>query len=304
VERCKAMVLQTQAQADQVSAQLASSRTRVQQIRAGLTRLSHVLTKHSFVSPLGGLVTNLPVHVGETVVMGIQNAPGSTIMTIADMSVIVAEVKVDETDIVNVRVGQKTEVTIDAIPDKKFTGRVTEIGNSAIVRSTGQATSLSSTATQEAKDFKVVVKLDAPPDNLRPGLSTTAKIQTTSKKGIQTVPIQAITIRKRGELVVAAKPDASAASTQPPDDPKARALDNIELQGLFVIRRARAFFVPVQTGIMGITDIEVDGGPALKDGEDVVTGTYKVLRSLKNQATVQINNDSADKIESDGEESR
>ena len=115
-------------------------------------------------------MTNLPVRVGETVVPGVQNSSASTIMTIADMSVITAEVKVDETDIVNVQVDQPAEVTIDAMPNRTFHGHVTEIGDTAILRSSGVAASQSNTSDQEAKDFKVVIALDDPPDDIRPGL--------------------------------------------------------------------------------------------------------------------------------------
>ncbi len=119
--------------------------------------------------------------MGETVVPGVQNSAASTIMTIADMSLITAEVKVDETDIVNVQVGQTANVTIDAMPNRTFTGKVIEIGNTAILRSTGLAASQSATSSQEAKDFKVVIALDSPPDEIRPGLSCTAKIVTATR---------------------------------------------------------------------------------------------------------------------------
>src|SRR5207245_3461306 len=122
-----------------------------------LTHASDVLRKTTYGAPCEGMITNLPVREGETVVIGIQNSPGSTLMTIADMSVITAEVKVDETDIVNVKMGQPAEVTIDAIPKKTFKAVVTEIGNNAIVRSTGVSTSQQATASQEAKDLKVGV---------------------------------------------------------------------------------------------------------------------------------------------------
>ena len=137
---------------------------------------------------------------GETVVVGIQNAPGSTLMTIADTSVITAEVKVDETDIVNVQLGQPAEVTIDAIPKQKFKGMVTEIGRNAVLRSTGVSTAQTTTSGQEAKDFKVVVALQNPPPNLLPGLSATARITTATRSGALAIPIQALTIRQRGEL--------------------------------------------------------------------------------------------------------
>src|SRR5207342_3101475 len=130
---------------------------RITQNSANLTRFTDVLQKTTYEAPFDGVITNLPVREGETVVIGIQNSPGSTLMTLADMSVITSEVKVDETDIVNVRLGQSADVTIDAIPHKIFHGVVTEIGNNAIVRSTGVATSQQSSTSQEAKDFKVVV---------------------------------------------------------------------------------------------------------------------------------------------------
>src|SRR5512141_1802089 len=120
------------------------------------------------------MITNVPVREGETVVPGIQNSPGSTLMTLADMSVITAEVKVDETDIVNVKLGQPADVTVDAIPNKVFKGHVTLVGDEAVLRSSGVSTSQSTTGTEEAKDFKVVVTLDNPSSDLRPGLSTTA----------------------------------------------------------------------------------------------------------------------------------
>ena len=139
-------------------------------------------------------MTNEPVREGETVVEGIQNTEGSTLMTIADMSVVTAEVKVDETDIVNIQIGQPAEVTVDAIPGKIFKGHVTLVGDQALLRSTGVATSQSTTGTEEAKDFKVVVTLDTPTDELRPGLSTTAKITTAEKSNVLALPIQALTM--------------------------------------------------------------------------------------------------------------
>ncbi len=140
--------------------------------------IDDILRKHNAYAPIDGVVTNLPVRMGESVVPGIQNSEGSTIMTIADMSVITAEVKVDETDIVNIQLGQVADITIDAIPNKTFKGHVTEIGNTAILRSTGVAASQSAISSQEAKDFKVVIAMDNPPDEVRPGLSCTAKITT------------------------------------------------------------------------------------------------------------------------------
>src|SRR5262249_18700974 len=177
-----------------------------------------VLSKTTYVAPFDGTVTNLPVREGETVVIGIQNAPGSTLMTLADLSVITAEVKVDETDVVNVKLGQSADVTIDAMPKQIFKGLVTEIGDNAMVRSPGVATTQTTGNTQEAKDFKVVVTLDNPPANLRPGLSTTAKITTaTTPTDTLAIPIQSLTVRQRGDLVEK-KDDAIAPAKPNPAD--------------------------------------------------------------------------------------
>src|SRR5712692_2893254 len=200
VAEAEARISQTQAMREQAVAQRESTRRRIDQLQAVLTRASDILQKHYALAPLDGIVTNLPVRPGETVVPGIQNSPASLIMTIADMSLITAEVKVDETDIVNVKMGQVGDINIDAIPNKTFKGHVIEIGNTAIVRSTGLAASQTTTSSQEAKDFKVVVALDNPPDDVRPGLSCTAKITTATRQHTLTIPIQALTIRQKGDL--------------------------------------------------------------------------------------------------------
>src|SRR5580698_5621805 len=193
-------LVQAQARVAQAKAQNDSADKHTSQARANLTRVNDVLQKTTYSAPYDGVVTNLPVREGESVVIGIQNALGSTLMTIADMAVITAEVKVDETDIVNVHLGQPAEVTIDAIPKKIFHGKVTEIGDNAIVRSTGVATSQQASTTEEAKDFKVVVTMIDPPPDLRPGLSTTAKITTAARSQAISIPIQALSIRSKAQL--------------------------------------------------------------------------------------------------------
>ena len=200
VKQSEMRLIQARAQREQTVAQLASSQKRIAQYRAGLVRFNDILQKHNAFAPLDGVVTNLPVRVGETVVPGVQNSAASTIMTIADMSLITAEVKVDETDIVNVKLDQPADITIDAIPNKTFKGHVIEIGNTAILRSTGVAASQSAISSQEAKDFKVVIALDNPPEEIRPGLSCTAKITTATRKNVLTIPIQALTVRQKGQL--------------------------------------------------------------------------------------------------------
>jgi HlyD family secretion protein len=209
-------------------------------------------------------------------VPGIQNSAASTVMTIADMSLITAEVKADETDIVSVQVGQEASVTIDAMPNRTFRGKVIEIGNTAILRSSGLAASQSATSSQEAKDFKVVVALDNPPDEIRPGLSCTAKIVTATRRDVLSIPIQALTVRKKSEL-----------DTASPAVPVARAQSD-EVQGVFLIRDGRAEFREVATGITGPSDIEVTGG--LEPGDQIITGSYKVIRTLRNQARVVVDN--------------
>jgi HlyD family secretion protein len=217
------------------------------------------------------------------------------------MSVVTAEVKVDETDIVNVRNGQDADVTIDAVPGKVFKGKVTEIGSQATLRSSGLATTQSTTSTQEAKDFKVVVTLSSPPDNLRPGLSTTAKIQTAEKKGVLAIPIQALAVRTRKDLEEAAKnaskdgnSSVTLAAPPPPapGDPKKE-----EVQGVFVVNGKKAVFRPVETGISGVTDIEVTKG--LQPGDEIVVGSYKALRTLKPASKVKVDNSAPKKPDDD-----
>ena len=283
VREAQARLEQVKAQKTQNIAQLSSTQRRVTQYQAMLARSSDILAKHDSVAPLDGVVTNLPVRVGETVVPGVQNSSASTIMTIADMSLITAEVKVDETDIVNVSLNQSVDITIDAIPNRTFKGHVTEIGNTAILRSTGVAASQSAVSSQEAKDFKVVIALDNPPDEIRPGLSCTAKITTATRQKAVTIPLQALTVRQKGDL----EPEKKGAP--PPNfDPAAMKARKEEIQGVFVIDGDKAQFRKVETGITGSTDIEVTKG--LNDGDQIVTGTYKVIRTLRNDTRIKVDN--------------
>jgi len=282
-DSANAKVLQFRAQLDQSHAQLNQS-------KAVLTHTRDVLNKTTYVSPIDGIVSYLPVRLGEYVVPGIQNSNGSFLMTLSDMSVVTAEVKVDETDIVNVRMGQEADVTIDAVPGKTFHGKVTEIGSQAVLRTSGLATTQSTTSTQEAKDFKVVVTLDSPPENLRPGLSTTAKIKTAEKKNVVAIPIQALAIRSRKDIEDAKKNSKGGGSVTlaappptAPNDPK-----KDEIQGVFVVNGKKAIFKAVKTGISGVTDIEVTSG--LREGDEIVTGSYKALRTLKPGASIKVDN--------------
>jgi HlyD family secretion protein len=271
---------QAKAQRAQTAAQLAAAQVAIAQSRAVLARSEDILSQYEAVAPLDGVVTDLPVRVGETVVPGIQNSAASTIMTIADMSLITAEVHVDETDIVGVKLGQSAEVTIDALPDQTFKGRVMEIGDTALVRSTGVAASQSTTSSQEAKDFKVVIALDIPEDLVRPGLSCTARVTTATRSRVLAIPIQALTIREAGQL--------HPATPGRQLDPAAQKAAKLELQGVFVVANGKAVFHKIETGITGATDIEVLSG--LKQGDEIVTGSYAVIRTIRNEAKVRVNN--------------
>ena len=246
-------------QRTELAAKRAAAESRIAQSQAQLVRARDVLRKYSTVSPIDGVVTNLPVKVGETVVPGIQNSPASLIMTIADMSVITAEVLVAETDIVNVKLGQMTEITIDALPDQRFMGSVTEIGNTAVLRGTGLAASQSTAVTQEARDFEVTVALENPPETLRPGMSCTARITTAVRDNALAIPIQALTVRE---------------------------IEGKEAEGVFVIEGNVANFRAVETGVSGGGAIEVTSG--LSEGERIVTGSYQALRALTSGAMIQV----------------
>jgi HlyD family secretion protein len=278
-----ASVAQAVAQLNQAKAQTDSARGHMATAEATLRGDQNILDLTSAIAPFDGVVTNEPMREGETVVEGIQNTEGSTIMTIADMSVVTAEVKVDETDIVNIQMGQPAEVTVDALPGKVFKGHVTLVGDQALLRSTGVATSQSTTGTEEAKDFKVVVTLDSPTNELRPGLSTTAKITTAHKLNVLSLPIQALTMHDPNDDKPKSQGEVQAASTS--STPK-----SAPVQGVYVLDKdkngkLRVKFVTVTTGITGATDIEVLSG--LNEGEEIVTGPFKTLRTLKGGALVK-----------------
>ena len=287
IVEARSRIIQAQATREQTAAQLSAAQKQIAQAKAVLVRFDDILRKHNAYAPINGVVTNLPVRMGESVVPGIQNSEGSTIMTIADMSVITAEVKVDETDIVNIHLGQVGDITIDAIPNKTFKGHVTEIGNTAILRSTGVAASQSAISSQEAKDFKVVIAMDNPPEEVRPGLSCTAKITTAVRQNALTIPIQALTVRQKGDLEPQPAPGAAPKTVVKltPAQEKAR---KEEVQGVFVVENNKAVFHKVETGITGSTDIEVLSG--LKESDQIITGTYQVIRTIRNLADVKIDN--------------
>jgi len=260
-----ARLAQSEAQTAQVQNSREQATIRIAQQRAQLVRAKDSLSKTTIRSPLSGIITYLPVNEGEIAIIGVQNQPGTNLMTIADLSVITAEVKVDETDIVNVKIGQEAKIKVDALGEKTLIGHVSEVGNSALNKS-GNSNNGGNNG-QEAKDFKVVIILDEPSSDLRPGLSCTATIITANRKQVVTIPIQALTIREF-------------------DNPDKTIKKKIEKEGVFVIKNGTVTFRPVKTGITGTTDIEVLEG--LSIDEEIVTGPYQSLRTIQDNAKIKI----------------
>lgn len=280
-----ATLQEREAAAAQTQAQTASARAHVSQAVATQRSNVDALNKTVSRAPFDSFVTNVPVREGETVVIGLQNAGGSTLMSLADMSVITAEVKVDETDIVNVKLGQTADVTVDAFPGRVFKGHVTEVGDQALLRTTGLATSQSVTGTEEAKDFKVVVTLDQSYPELRPGLSTSAKITTADRHGVLGLPLQALVERDPAVEAALFRNHGTA-----PTNAVNAAGKQADTQGVYLLvhddGKLRAKFVPVTTGVSGATDIEVLSG--VHPGDEVATGRFKVLRVLKSGTPVKL----------------
>lgn len=267
--------------------------TRSQQIRqeqAGLDSQKYELSKVTIEAPIDGIVTRRNIEEGETVVIGTMNNAGTVLLTIADMSVIEAEVEVDETNIPSVALGQTGKVTIDAMPDRTFHGHVTEIGNSPI-QST--AAGQSSTARQ-ATNFKVVVTLDDPVPDVRPGFTCTADITTSSRGKALSVPIQAVTVRElvydaAGKIVRVprSKPDSSqsvearvAAQALKPGQTRK------ETEGVFLYRAGKVEFMPVKVGIAGERYFEVVSG--LREGDLVITGPFSSVREIVDGDSVKV----------------
>jgi HlyD family secretion protein len=238
------------------------------------------------VSPIDGLVTRRNIEEGETAVVGTMNNAGTVLLTIADLSVIETEIEVDETDIPFIHVGQPVKVTIDALPDQTFPGKVTEVGNSPIQVTAGQ---------QRATSFKVVVTIDGEVPNVRPGFTCTAVVTTATRQKAIAVPIQAMTLREvvvdeKGQMVPAETPApgaTGAAASRRPIGPAALkpGQERKELEGVFIVRDGRAAFVPVKTGIAGEKYFEVLEG--LKMGDEVITGPFASVRSLRDGAEVK-----------------
>lgn len=258
-----------------------AQKRRIKQQEAVLESNQDDLEKTTVVSPMDGVVTNLQKEEGE-VVIGAQSFQPTVIMTVADLSVMEVEIMVDETDIRNVKLGQEAEVRVDALERLKIKGDVTEIGSSAVPRGATTATPTTASTANQAKDFKVTVTLKDPPPTLRPGLNATADIITARKQNVLAIPVQAIVVREVGEQGKIVNPGTVEASEADPTLKKGKVE---EKEGVFVVEKGQARFVPVKTGILGETDIEVLEG--VGEGVEIVTGSYKTLRTLKDQAQVK-----------------
>ena len=288
LEQARAQVAVARVVLEQAKTSYKVAMSRVEQNRAILTRNKDRLSKTLVRSPLTGVITKMNVEVGERAVPGNLNSPQATLMEIADLSIIEAEIEVDETDIVDIELGQKAEVKVDALPDNPLQGIVTEIGNSAIEIPNQQ---------REAKDFKVVIQLDEPVDTLRPGLSCMSEITTARRQQVLAIPIQALVIReyatdKQGGIIRENPGDKEGKGNKKKSNPgheKARQGEKKEFQGVFVVSEGKVEFVTVQIGIMGDTEVEITEG--LKEGTVIVTGTYQILRKLKDGELVEIDTD-------------
>ncbi len=280
---------QATAEFEMKRANVDSLKSRIAQLEAARESSADNLQKTAVISPMEGVVTSLVKEEGE-VVIGAQSFQPTVIMTVGDLSVMEAEVLVDETDIRNGSLGQEANVRVDALDRLEIPGEVTEIGSSAIPRgvtSTGGSTPSSTNTGNQAKDFKVTVTLKDPPPTLRPGLNATADIVTARKASVLAVPIQAVVVRQvdeAGKVVDPASFGAGAAETGTGDAPPTRR-DLAEKEGVFVVAAGEATFRAVKTGILGDTDIEIVEG--LKEGEEIVSGSYKTLRTLKDKAKVK-----------------
>ncbi len=272
---------QARTQLKVTQAQEQAARYGVSQAEASLAEANESLRKTTILAPMAGRVTRLNIREGETAVVGTMNNPGSLLLTVADLKVMEASVKVDETDVPDIAVGDSAAIHIDAFPDKSFSGRVTRIGNSAI---TGQGTAAGNSTQEQAVDFEVVITLDQPPAELRPDLSATADIVTATRKQAVSVPIIAVTVRDPDGKKF--KVDDSDRNPNVPASQAAKTAKETELEGVFLVKDGKAAFVPVKIGIAGERYFEVQSG--LKGGETVIAGPYAAIRDLEAGTPVQV----------------
>jgi HlyD family secretion protein len=297
LERTQAEVEVRESELRASEQEIRSRQEQVRQQQAGLTSSQHSLSQSRFDAPFDGIVTRRNVEEGENVVVGTMNNAGTVLLTIADMSVVEAEVEVDETDIPLVRIGQPATITIDAIPGREFTGHVSEIGNSPI-----QAAGAAAGGARTATNFKVVVTVEGEIGDVRPGFTCTAEITTEQRAQAVAVPIQALTVREllydeKGNVIHEPRPAQPGGFRFGPNvTPPVSASTSTEIkpgqkreetEGVFVIRDNKAVFVPVKVGIAGERYFEVIAG--LQEGDQVITGPFDSVRNLYDGDTVKVN---------------
>ena len=251
-----------------------SSRHSVDQASASLRDARSSLGKTTIYAPMSGRITRLNVENGETAIMGTLNKDAATLLTIADMSVLETKVKVDETDVARIALGDSAVIQIDAFPDTTFVGRVVEISNSAVK---GVATQQ---AADQAVDYEVTIQLVNTPSETRPDFSATAKIITDTRRNVLSIPIIALTVRENEALT---KGDTAVGLGKP--KPK-KEVGKKDVEGVFVVGKDnKVTFKPVRVGIAGEKHFEVLSG--LKSGDKIVAGTYQAIRELKDGALVR-----------------
>ena len=267
---------------DVAEANYRSAEAGVDQARAALTEARSNLAKTKLESPIDGRVVRLAVEEGEVAVPGTFSRETGLLMTIADLSVVLAKVQVDETDVVRLHLGDSVSVTIDAFPDTAFAGRVTKISQSAQLGQTGAA---SGGAADRAVDFTVEVTLDRPPEGIRPDLSSTARIVTDTRKQVISVPIIALTVREHENVPNEVTKGTGTPIGTPAGQLTASQRKEKEREGVFLVRNGVAMFQPVRVGITGEEHFEVLEG--LKSGDTVVAGPYQSVRDMKDSTRVR-----------------
>jgi HlyD family secretion protein len=284
LDNAENLVRMRQSELSSAERQIETQRLRMTQEEASLENAKLNLSKVRIESPITGIITRRNIEEGETVVIGTMNNAGTQLLTIADMSLIEAQVEVDETDIPNVTLGQRAKITIDAMPGKSFTGKVVEIGNSPITASGG--------AASQATNFLVKVAVEGVIPDVRPGFTCTAEITTATRPGVLAVPIQATTVRekvvdKEGNIVPDENPTgAKRRPTTVLDSELKPGQEKKELEGVFLVKDNKATFVPVKTGIAGEKYFEIVSG--IKAGDQVIVGPFSSVRELADGAAVKV----------------
>jgi len=275
--------LSSEEQYDMAKTELDLAKARHEQAVASLDQAKYNLSKTTMTSPMAGVVTSLNAEVGEIVMIGTMNNPGTVIMAVSDMSEIEAEVEVDETDIAEVKIGQEAEISIDAYPDTTFKGQVTEIGHTARISGLG--------TQDQVTNFLVKVMLKDEVPSIRPGMSASVDITTHYRPDVLNVPIQAVVMREEKVDTLTTekeKEEGAQASVDslPKKGNKKDKKKKKEIEGIFVVEEGRAKFVEVKTGIADQQNIEIVSG--INEDDQVVTGSYKILRTLKDGDKVKV----------------